>query len=328
MSANFKDIKTIWEYSQLIDLAKNNKPYRNASKDSPRYPLGNRRYSDRYFKPRLDSNNKDIDFDRWFFHHGSLYDRPPIEIYYSDRYMLGTFHSDNTFEFNPSWGSYSQGDNGVVSAVLPGWISSKVSYGGLVFYHRQTRVEVPVHEGMRIRLCDGAPTEPYEMHVTTLDRKKTRPYRQKYDAMFKTALVMLNGMGVEGVLNELHEMHKGQVAPAFNYKHELLERSHDADDPAGAVLWLALRYNTFDCRYKLGMANTNYWSWHNFVNQMEPPSLVRSVKNYLYKEVYGQAIERKEDILKSKVYRYGDKLPTVEWGHKMFVNGVERKRLV
>jgi hypothetical protein len=61
---------------------------------------------------------------------------------------------------------------------------------------------------------------------------------------------------------------------------------------------------------------------------MEPPSLVRSVKNHLYKEIYEQAIERKEDILKSKVYRYGDKLPTVEWGHKMFVNGVEHKRLV
>lgn len=323
----FNDINTIWEYSQLTDIASKIKPYRSGSNVLPKYPLGKRRYSDRYFMPRLDlipeseKHFYESGAAKWFHYYPGV----PIEIYYTERYKLGTFHPDNTFEFNPSWGSYSQGDTGVVSAVLPGWISSKSQYGGLIFCHRQTRTQVPVYEGMRIRLCDGMPTENFELHVKTLDRKKTKLYRDKHDMMFKTGGSMLRAMGNEAIVKEVFDMVKGQVAPAYNYKHEDLSKAYNPDDPAGAVLWLALRYNINDCRYESTFSNS--WSFRKFTNNISAESLLRSVKNYFYKEIYIQAIDRKEDVLKSKVYRYGDKLPTVEWGHKMFVNGVERKRL-
>ena len=314
----FGDIATRWEYSQFINFAKTNKPYRNTEETNPKYPLGNRRYSDRFFKPKIDLIPEDLRHVPW------IHLNPPIEIYYTDRSMLGTFHPDNTFEFNPSWGCYGQGDTGVVSAVLPGWIAARAKYGGLVFVHRQTKVMLPVYKGMRIRLCDGAPTEPFELHVNTLDRKKTKPHRTQYDQMFKIAAAMLSAMGVEKTCDELEEMGKGTVAPTFNYVHEELSEAFDPNDPAGAVLWLALRYNINDCRHGLKYHQHSYW----FLKSLEPKPLIHNVKNHFYSEIYNDVIQKGGDILKSKVYRYGDKLPTTDWGQKILVNGVEHKRIV
>jgi hypothetical protein len=319
----FCDIKTVWEYSQLINQARDSKPYRNTNKLNPKYPLGKRRYSDRYFKPRIDllENVKNINLETWYNHH----DKPPIEIYYTDRYMLGTFYFDNTFKFNPSAGCYGQGDNGIISSVLPGWIVARSNYGGLVFVHRQTKISIPVYQGMRIRLCDGSPTEPFELHANTLDRKKTKAYRAVHDEMFKVATAMLSAMGEEAIFNEMKQMVHGQVAPFINYRQSELSKAYDSNDPAGAVMWLALRYNINDCR--CGYVYDKYMSTR-IMNSLKPKVLVRNVKDNFYKEVYKEAIGRGESLLKSYVYRYGDKLPTAEWGQKIFVDGVEHKRIV
>jgi hypothetical protein len=336
----FCDIKTVWEYSQLTDQAKNSKPYRNTDELNPKYPLGKRRYSDRYFKPRIDlidevrdspygvketitTINKDGTTSTkpmpWTYY------KPPIEIYYTDRYMLGTFYSDNTFKFNPSAGCYGQGDNGIISSVLPGWIVARSNYGGLVFVHRQTKISIPVYQGMRIRLCDGSPTEPFELHANTLDRKKTKAYRAVHDEMFKIATAMLSAMGEEAIFNEMKQMVHGQVAPFMNYRHLELSKAYDSNDPAGAVMWLALRYNIKDCRSQY--VYDKYMTART-MNSLKPKVLVRNVKDNFYNEVYKEAIGRGESLLKSYVYRYGDKLPTAEWGQKIFVNGVEHKRIV
>lgn len=324
--SSFQDIKTVWEYYQFLEQASKTKPYKGGSKDVLKYPLGNRRYSDRYFRPRLDMlpeiYQRDISVEEWFNHPA----QPPIEIYYTDRYMLGTFHPDNTFEFNPSWGSYGQGDNGVVSAVLPGWIQSKVQYGGCLFTHRQTRIAVPVFEGLRIRLCDGSPVQDYKLQVNFLDKKLTKPYRDKYENMFTVASAMLKGMGAEAIYKELMAMVEGQVAPAFNYKHEDLLKSFTADDPAGAVMWLTLRYNIADCRYRLNGPGS-YWATHRLMDGLDPTNLLKNVRARFFDEVYTEAKAKGENLFRVKTFKHGDKLPTIGWGSKLLVDGQERKRI-
>jgi hypothetical protein len=90
-------------------------------------------------------------------------------------------------------------------------------------------------------------------------------------------------------------------------------------------MWLAVRYNIKDCRsqYVYDKYMTARTTLH-----LIPKVLVRNVKDNFYNEVYKEAIGRGESLLKSYVYRYGDKLPTAEWGQKIFVNGVEHKRIV
>jgi hypothetical protein len=321
----FYDIPTIWEYKQLAEHASKTKPYRNSSTEKPRYPLGNRRYSERFYVPRLDliqegyRQEHGSDHDWWYY-------GPPIEIYYQDRYMLGTFHKDNTFEFNPSYGGYSQGDTGVISSVLPGWIQSKVNYGGLAFHHKQSQATVPVYESLRVRLCDGRPVDEYEMHVYSLDRMKTKPYRKEHDSMFKNALFMFKAMGPESTIEELKQMSSGEVELPIDYGcYDVLELLK-SEDPAGVVLWLALRYNINNCKHSFTYNNS--WGYKRFLASMGPEPLVRSVKNYFYRELYIRARDKGEEILQTKIYKFGDKMPTTEWGHKIFVNGVERKRLV
>lgn len=324
---NFGDINTVWEYSQFIEQAKSTKPYKGGPKDVLKYPLGKRRYSERYFRPRIDmlpeESRVHMSEDHWFNYHL----KPPIEIYYTERFMLGTFHPDNTFEFNPSYNTYGQGDASVVSAVLPGWIQCKSQYGGYIFTHRQTRSVVPVFHGLRIRLCDGAPIQDYELHVNFLDRKLTKPYRDRHENMFKVAQPMLRGMGAEAIIKELSEMVRGQVAPAFNYRHEELSKSFSTDDPAGAVMWLALRYNTGNCRWDLQHDHTNAWRAYRILHAFAPDTLLNNVKTKFFDEVYTEESRKGVNLFRTKVFKHGDKLPTIGWGSKLIVDGQLRNRI-
>lgn len=313
----FNDIPTIWEYHQLQNQIIKSKPYRGSTEAKPKFPMGNRRYSDRYFMPLTEKCNDEYTY--WDM---------PIEAYYGSS-KLGTFHSDNTFEFNPSHTFYPQGDTELVSSLLPGWIQTKVQHGGCIFTHRQTGTVTPVYEGLRIRLCDGSPSEPYEIHVNYLDKKLTKPHRDMYEEIFKNATPMLRAMGTDSVIKELHEMIKGQVAPAINYVHEDLDKAFDRADPAGAVLWLTLRYDILEMKTLLRYSQSGMASWRwNYINKPETvDKLIKYAKDRLMAEVYHRAIKDGESIFRTKVFKYGDRMPTMLWGHKILVNGQERKRI-
>lgn len=325
----FYDIDRVWEYNDLIKIAERNKPYRGSTEMRPKYPLGNRRYSDRYFVPRIDLIPEDqkaimelhkphYGYDKWYHH------SPPIDIHYSDRYKLGTFHPDDTFEFSPGFGSYGQGDTDLMASLLPGWVQFKSQYGGCVFTHKQTRKVVPVYEGLRIRLADGEPTEPIELYVNSLDKKATKPYRDKYESIFKLALPMLKTMGIENIIKELQEMGAGKVAPMVNYRSANVEEVFVPNDPTGTVLWLALRY---DYKNAVSLQHGSSWSLRAFMH-VDPVQMVKTIKASFMSEVYHAVIQRGENILHTKLHPIGDKLPTAEWGQRIVVGGVERKRLI
>jgi hypothetical protein len=322
----FNDIDTVWEYHQLIDKTRKIKPYKNSGQ-TPVYPLGNRRYSDRYFKPNLDARGEVLkqeilnNNEPWDIHD------LPIDAYYNGK--LGSFHPDNTFEFNPDATYFGQGETGVISSMLPGWVQSKAQCGGMIFTHRQTNNVVPVFQGLKIRLCDGTPVQDYEMHVNYLDKKLTKKYRQRHDSMFKMGSTMLKAMGTEGVLSELKQMVEGQVAPAINYNHEDLLKAFDPQDAAGAILWLTLRYNINECSWRLRRSSTGgaWWGQERFISSMSPNVLTANVKTHFYNEIYNAAIRDGDELRRSKVFKFGDKIPTVVWGYKIVVDGKIVKRI-
>lgn len=301
---NFGDIKTKWEYMDFIKQAREEKPYRGV--EMPKYPLGNRRYSDRYWVPRIGLEDK----DNW------MSKSPPIEIYYGNS-PLGVFYPDNTFEF--AHRHYCGGDTMIMSRLLPGWIAYKIQYGGLIFHHKQTRVTHPVYKAMRIRLCDGAPTKDYEIHINVVDRKATAPLRKEYDEFFKTAGVMLRAMGDDAIYRELQEMHKDSKSHS--------QRELNMQDPAGTIMNLVLKYNWADTATRLHYSN-NEWSFRIFSSHSRGgENLVKSIKEILFKELYIQGIEEGKQYLKTKIYKPGDKLATCYWGHKIIVDGAEVERI-
>lgn len=102
------------------------------------------------------------------------------------------------------------------------------------------------------------------------------------------------------------------------------------DDPAGAVLWLTLRYDYRDLLswlrvtargtgvYYLDRARRNYPQYQ--------ANHVDSIKNKFFDELYENAIDAGEQIVTTKVTGPMDKLPTKAWGQKIVVNGAEVQR--
>lgn len=305
---SFRDVERAWSYNIFTKYAENNKPYRDSPKDRPRYPLGARRYSNRFYEPV--GMSKESIPTNW------MYSKAPVALYYGERNKLGIYHPDDTFEFVSDLG-YGQGEALLVSAVLPGYLYCDSQCGGYLFKHMKTGYIVPVFEGLRIRVCDGLPLQNYEIHVNVLDKKKTKAFREGHERMFKTGLAVLKAMGSEAIMNELSAMIDGQVSPAINYVHKNVHESYDSLDPGGSLLWLALRYNINDVQYHAKYKHVNTWGWENFRRVTIPETIVRNVKTRFYDELYHNAIEKGDEICKSKVVKFGDTLPTVKWGYKI-----------
>lgn len=306
----FRDISTRWEYMDFIRQARTDKPYRGTN--IVKYPLGKRRYSDRYWTPRIEITDENK--TNW------MNTSPPIEVYYGST-MLGTYHSDNTFEFNNSH-YFNGGDVMIVSSMLPGWVSFKSQYGGMMFHHRQSRVTHPVYHGMRIRLCDGAPVRDYEVHVNTVDRKLTAPLRKEYEQFFKTAGIMLRAMGDEAIYKELKEINKTPKSYGEDFARHILEMQ----DPAFIVMNLVLKYDWAQTTSSLNW--NNHWGFKKFcMHSRGGENLLKGVKELLFKELYKLGMEEGKQYLKVKIFKPGDKLPTCNWGHKMIVDGKEVRRI-
>lgn len=329
---SFYDIKTRWEYLDFVKQSREQKPYRGHT--MPRYPLGNRRYSDRYWTPVIDFEKVKADYgvdhkeaiENW----NSYADC--IETYYGP-YRLLTYYKDNTVEFCPNMKSYCQGETQILSRLLPGWVGSKVQYGGMMFHHKHSGQSYPVYHGMRIRICDGKPVKDYEVHVNQLDRKLTAPVRKKYDKFFKIAGAMLRSMGDEAIYKELVEIHNGNVplratesGTAITYNFPDVEQMINLNDPAGSVLNLVMRYDWAQTRYRI-----SYWPQQHFpqfcTHSQGGENLLKGVKESFFTELYKDGMRKGENYLKTVVYTTGEKLGTCYWGHKMFVDGQQVERV-
>jgi len=317
MSANFNDIKPVYQYDEFTNYAKVNKPYRGSNYE---YPLGARRYARRHFKPELDGVDQ-VFHDDWY-RHGL-----PVDAFYHGK--LGTFYPDNTFEFRREGRTnyYDQGHREVISALLPGTLATRTTHGGAVFTHRGTKKSVPVFVGLRIRLCDGLPMQDYVLKVNKLDQKLTKPFRAEYDAKFKVALVMLKGMGEDGIIRELKELWDEIRPQLYNVTVFNAFDAYAPNDPAGAALSMALRYNINDCNYRLGEPQQS-WGMEFFRRAMKPEVLIKNVKVRFYKELYKNILDKGGNIFSVKHYKYGDDIPTMEWGHDILVDGVPQHRFV
>jgi hypothetical protein len=140
--------------------------------------------------------------------------------------------------------------------------------------------------------------------------------------MFKLAELMIRSMGAEAIVREMKQMLGGQVSPAMNYQSSTLTEAFDANDPAGACLWLALRYRYLD------MAHHISWNEQRAARHLEwrLNSFVKYIAKVFYDELYMQAMGEGKEMFSVKVTGPKDKLTSNKWGQKVFVNGVECKR--
>lgn len=303
---SFNDVVRRKTYAEFLQEAGTIKPYRGTTN---KYPLGARCYSNRYWTKE---DNR-------------------VGIFYKDS-VLGYVHPDDTFEFRMANNrtAYDQGEALLLSSLLPGWVMSKASQGGCIFIRKDSGQKYsdfkryPVFEGLRLRLSDGyiADDQTYEIHTSVLNRKATKPVREPYEQMFKLAETMIGAMGAEAIVREMKQMMQGQVSPAMNYRATNVTEAFDINDPAGACMWLALRYDYAD------ISTNIIWNEQRAARRLEwrLNKLVKYIAKVFYDELYSNAMKQGKEIITTKVTGPKDKLTTNKWGQKVFVNGVECKR--
>ena len=298
----FEDIKPRTSFSEFIKQSEIEKPYRSAD-GAKRYPLGLRRYSDRCWQ----FINKD-----------------EIAIYYRGE-LMGTARSDNTYEFHMSSNRlhYDNGEAAMMSRLTPGWIRSCSTLGGCVYTRKrstQPQFEYPVFEGMRVHMHDGSLHESSKFVLETkiVNRKESKKYRTPHEDMFKAADAMFRVMDKEAIQQEMGDYALAYRSERHYSDSEGVEKYalQNMSDPVGTVMRLAVVHNYVGCL-------STWWRGHRL---FDPSSMVKAMKTRFYEHIYQREEANNPNIFIWKQTLPGEKLPTVSWGQRITVNGVEVKR--
>ena len=298
----FEDIKPRTSFSEFIKQSEIEKPYRSAD-GAKRYPLGLRRYSDRCWQ----FINKD-----------------EIAIYYRGE-LMGTARSDNTYEFHMSSNRlhYDNGEAAMMSRLTPGWIRSCSTLGGCVYTRKrstQPQFEYPVFEGMRVHMHDGSLHESSKFVLETkiVNRKESKKYRTPHEDMFKAADAMFRVMDKEAIQQEMGDYALAYRSERHYSDSEGVEKYalQNMDDPVGTVMRLAVVHNYVGCLS----------TWWRHERRFNPSSMVKAMKTRFYEHIYQREEANNPNIFIWKQTLPGEKLPTVSWGQRITVNGVEVKR--
>jgi hypothetical protein len=308
----FSDVNYRKRFSDYLNQTKNEKPYRSAD-GKIRYPLGNRRYSNRHWEFLNNNPNS-----------GS------ILLYYQNS-LLGIAHSDDSFEYRMEVGrtSYGQGEAGAVSQAGPGWVYSCSNLGGGIYQTKKYRsgeesVKYPLFEGLRVNMSDGLIHHScqYLLHTNILNRKETTQYRKPYEQMFKLADIMLRNMQSDAIHHEFDDHILAFKSVRYGDEAMLQYALQNPDDAVATVMRLAVVFN-----YKSTSYSSRYLV-RSHSKEMDTTTMVKSIRTIFYEHLYSKASETNSKLFTEKVTQPGGKLPTAGWGQEVRLNGVAVKRYV
>jgi len=308
----FSDVHYRKRFSDYLNQTSREKPYRSAD-GKIRYPLGNRRYSNRHWEFLNNNPNS-----------GS------ILLYYQNS-LLGIVHSDDSFEYRMEVGrtSYGQGEAGAVSQAGPGWVYSCSNLGGGVYQTKKYRsgeesVKYPLFEGLRVNMSDGLIHHScqYLLHTNILNRKETTQYRKPYEQMFKLADIMLRNMQSDAIHHEFDDHILAFKSVRYGDEAMLQYALQNPDDAVATVMRLAVVFN-----YKSTSYSSRYLV-RSHSKEMDTTTMVKSIRTIFYEHLYSKASETNSKLFTEKVTQPGGKLPTAGWGQEVRLNGVAVKRYV
>ena len=307
----FSDVNYRKRFSDYLNQTKNEKPYRSAD-GKIRYPLGNRRYSNRHWEFLNNNPNS-----------GS------ILLYYQNS-LLGIAHSDDSFEYRMEVGrtSYDQGEAGAVSQAGPGWVYSCSNLGGGIYQTKKYRsgeesVKYPLFEGLRVNMSDGLIHHScqYLLHTNILNRKETTQYRKPYEQMFKLADIMLRNMQSDAIKHEFDDHILAYKSMRYGDEPMLEFALQNPDDAVATVMRLGVWFNYKSLTYTARYLARSYQN-----DLVDTTALVKSVRARFYEYLYSKASETNSKLFTEKVTQPGGKLPTAGWGQEVRLNGVAVKR--
>lgn len=189
---SFYDVNTV-SYKRLKDITKG-KPYpatKNCTK--PMFPLGDRRYSARFFI-------EDEGVFRCYYGRRSVWGG----VSSKDREQeIARIHPDNSIEIISAGAQHRQL---LLTAMLGTPVRSSSKHGGAVIgeggrWARAGETEVlhPVFRGLRISLDDSRVVVPYRVYYKTTIRKEVATVMGKYAEFLQMYPIMLKSMTLQGI---------------------------------------------------------------------------------------------------------------------------------
>lgn len=151
-------------FAEIEHIASTAKPYRGTSN---KYPLGARKYSNRYFL--FNGDHADI-------HYGG----------YKKSHMI-RWHKDNSIEFTQS--SFGRGQNQLLCALLdPFYVTTDIKQGGdVIILKTEVSKVYPIFKGLRLMVKDFTlhPTVSYKAEYAVVDKKASKALRGEWAERIK-----------------------------------------------------------------------------------------------------------------------------------------------
>lgn len=175
-------------WAKLLEMVKDVKPYRGTTN---KYPLGNRKYSNRYL----------------------LFKGDHAEVHYGSYRLshLCNLWEDDTVEFVREK-HYGQGINQLISAFLyPLFTADVCKQGGTVIYNldKSNKDNHPIFQGLRIhtKTMELHPSVSYKRFYKVVDRVKSKEIRAKWENKLKAVYAFFMAGDPEEMYRESRKLY-------------------------------------------------------------------------------------------------------------------------
>jgi hypothetical protein len=233
-------------YERLEHITKTNKPYRGTENE---FPLTKRAHSykrfiretdakgDAYFRIIYGYRYVDRYIDKAEYDEAqskNLYVRVETQADNSVKYIvwdrywddIGIVRKDNTFELTAT--NLHQGTRHFIGAMFNNWMSaviSSVRHGGAIYkeitgsWSNQTVTKViPLFKGQRINLDTNSSVLDYEVHLSKVNRTRTKQIMAEYIEPLQFNEVMFKTMSPDAFISSLQETYAEAITEGERWR--------------------------------------------------------------------------------------------------------------
>jgi hypothetical protein len=240
--------------------------------------------------------------------------------------ILGVVRPDNTFEFTSN--SYGQGDRGILTSYMHGFLSTNSRMGGMIWTGRLhgngERGAYPIYKGMRVNCDSMQPTKPITVIGRKVDRKVGKDLLASYASFYATTEVMTKAMDYEVFVRTMGDVMNDHMGGDIARDHTEYSAKAEAlihTAPLDAAMLYMMGWDIGNMRWNLRrFLDTNFSRYS--AHEDTPHTMFLNLKRRLNKEIY----KAHEQVFKKVEYVNGEMYPPSEWGYTVMVDGQEVKQ--
>lgn len=334
-----------FSYRRLEGITKTEPPYRGSQN---KYPFWGRKQSYYYFlrevvdgevifkvcnhynwnkievsKDEYESRSRNIDYQVEHTWDPNTRTHVPTGKYFGYEkvpHVFGISRPDNTFTLTTEY--MSQGERILFSRNTPGWSSSQVRRGGVIYEDRRpTQYMIPLTKGMKFD-CDISTPIPighYQLFGHRVSRKGAKAELAKYEEFYRVSEAMMKNMPHSVFVDIAREALQRRNVDMNRYWMPLQEQSEWLESldglidesPIDAAAFFCAAFNI--CRMWDASAGKN-------VYREDPLEYIfslmrRRINEYLY--------HNRSGILVPKEYEFGKVFPQSHWNYEVRCDGVK-----